>query len=300
MKKRLFSAVVLCFLALCCCLFGCKPQEDDNKRITVEAALEKCNQKQTAELATQEFALNISADVYNVFVHATQEEILSVCWVLHENAQVEVKTADGVCEITQKSTNVTDAQAKELFLVVNVPQSWRSNSVFVQTDVGTLQISGITCDALTAENDVGIVLVENCKVAKNVLLRVTTGNVIADLNARGLTISTTTGNVSASGSFEEKVEIATSVGAVKALCNAKSLEISTGTGSVTFQTNATDVEIVVEDVGSVTGEIEGEKSTFAINAHCGTGKCNLENQTGGENSLYVNTDTGSITITFSK
>ena len=299
MKKSVFWVAALCVLTLCCCLFGCTVNVD-NERIDVETALKKCNQKQTAEFATQDFALNISADAYNVFVSVTQEEKLSVSWVLHENAQVEVKTADGVCEITQKSANLPSAEAEKLYLVVNVPQNWENNDVLVQVEKCELQILGLTCNALTVENNVGDVWVEKCKVAKNVLLRVNTGAVVADLDARGLKISTTTGRVSATGNFDEKVEIATVVGAVNARCNAKSLEISTETGSVVFQTNAKEIDIVVADAGSVNGAIDGEKASFAIDATSGTGKCNLENQTGGENSLYVNTDVGSVTIKFSK
>ncbi len=302
MKRLSIILLIVAVLTLgCVVLCGC----GDVTKVDIDRKLAQCDKSQVIEV-TDGSTIAVETDVYSVYVHQTESPKFSLYWVAHKDHEVTFnvdeelpiqKEREGTCSvdesasvssklvtITEKSKKDVDLTTKNLFLVLNVPETWTTAVFEVKVDVGAIQVEDVTVSQLRLTANTGSVYVEDCEVA--------TGTTA--------TIKSITGAITTNDLHAQKILMETSTGSINADANATDVTLIADTGSIDFDLEATTINVSV-DTGSVNGTVEGSMVDYAISAQTNTGSCNLKNKTGdGVHSLTVTTDTGSIKVKFAK
>lgn len=286
--KKIVSTIVLVAIVLFA-LCGCSSDT------TVQDALKRCD-KNVVLTASQDAELNISADVYEVFVACGETNLFTVDYVFCDKVDFSAEVVGGKVVVTETENAVFNAV--NLAMVVRVPQNWCGN-MSLQLKTGAFRVENLALKNLSVIAETGRVTVSNC-TAEDIIVSVTTGAVSVDAAAKSLCVEAGTASVSVNGSFENSVYAKTTTGTVKLDCTTQNLFAKSNTGSVKFQTNATVVEVVV-GTGSVRGKIDGKKENYEISVVKDTGSTNLQNKSGdGTHRLTVEAETASVDIDFEK
>lgn len=287
MKKIVATIVLVAIVLLVLC--GCR------SNTTVQDALKRCD-KNVVLTASQDAELNISADVYEVFVVRGKTDLFTVDYVSCDRVDFSAEVADGKVVVTETKKAVFNAV--NLAMVVHVPQNWCGN-ISLQLKTGAFHVESLALKNLSVTDETGRVTVKNC-TAEDVVISVTTGSVSVDANANSLHVEATTAAISAKGNFENSVYVKNTTGTIDLDCIAQSMSAQSETGSVKFTTDAKVIEIAVE-TGSVKGTVRGNESDYSISVSTNIGSCNLYNKNGdGQHLLTVESTTGSVKIKFQK
>ena len=146
----------------------------------------------------------------------------------------------------------------------------------VEADTGDIKIADLSARELALSVSTGKIGVSNVKIAEDVEISVSTGDaVLSDLTCRNLSSDGSTGDIT-----------------LENVVASEKFSIKRDTGDVRFE-DADAAEIEVEtDTGSVSGSLRSEKIIFATSD---TGKIDVPKSTTG-GRCEITTDTGNIKI----
>lgn len=205
-------------------------------------------------------------------------------------------------------------------VTIRVPEKLL-DSVFVETDMGTVDLSDLEAASVTVQGDMGDVTLDNVSASESMTVtqsmeRVTLGN----CQGGTLLLENDMGDTDvASGSFTEGQITASSgsVGVADSDFTALAVDndmgdvtlVSTqvsGAASCTVNMGSIDLDAFASpditlsaDFGNVTGTIAGRQEEYQITVDTDMGSSNLADQmTGGPNTLEVTTNMGNIELTF--
>lgn len=287
MKKIVATIVLVAIVSFVLC--GCSSDT------TVQDALQRCDTN-IVVTASQDAELNISADVYEVFVVRGKTDFFTVGYVSCDKVDFSAEVANGKVEVTETKKAVFNAV--NLAMVVRVPQNWCGNAS-LQLKTGAFNVENLALKNLSVIAETGRVAVKNC-TAEDVVISVTTGTISVDADANSLHVEATTAAISAKGNFENSVYVKNTTGTIDLDCVAQRMSAQSETGSVKFATDAQVIEIAVK-TGSVKGTVQGNESDYAISVSTNTGSCNLHDKNGdGQHLLTVESTMGSVKIKFQK
>ena len=185
-------------------------------------------------------------------------------------------------------------------IIIGVPQNY-TGALILKTDTGRIKadelknlsgvetyvktgdtrLSGITAQTLKVNSVTGNVTIENCEFSS------------------GVTVKSSTGNVSVNGAKAEEVTVKLTTGKVSVNADCKILSLTATTGDINFSTvTACDV-FVKATTGSISGTIRGAEEDYDIRCDTTTGDCNLTDRIKeGGKKLVASATTGDIKIKF--
>lgn len=304
--KKLLSIVLVAALCVCCAsLCACVFNGEDVVKLA-----QKCDAEKTLTAnETADISVEIESDVYRIYVYETEKSALAVRYVQSRKTTVTTQvntTTDETIEktaitITEKTDgNLSYEEAKNAFLLVEIPRSWQKRSLKITADVGYVNVSDMRFVSIDITTDAGAICVDDCHADNDISVVAVSGSVEVNADAKRLIVKTSTGSVDANGTFSDEVILNASTGSIKADVHSNGLFVDVKTGSVRFECDATVIKVETS-TGSVRGVVEASKSLYTIAVSTGTGSSNISNQNGdGIHRLDVETGTGSINIKFDK
>lgn len=205
-------------------------------------------------------------------------------------------------------------------VTIRVPEKLL-DSVFVETSMGTVDLSDLQAGSVTVQGDMGDVTLDNVSASESMTVTQSMGRVTME-NCQGgtLLLENDMGDTDvANGSFTEGQITASSgsVGVADSDFTALTVDndmgdvtlVSTqvsGAASCTVNMGSIDLDAFASpditlsaDSGNVTGTIAGRQEEYQIAVDTDMGSSNLADQmTGGPNTLEVTTNMGNIELAF--
>lgn len=205
-------------------------------------------------------------------------------------------------------------------VTIRVPEKLL-DSVFVETSMGTVDLSDLEAASVTVQGDMGDVALDNVSASESMTVTQSMGRVTME-NCQGgtLLLENDMGDTDvANGSFTEGQITASSgsVGVADSTFTALAVDndmgdvtlvstqvsgaasCSVNMGSIDLDTFASPDITLSADSGNVTGTILGDQAEYQIAVDTDMGSSNLDDQmTGGPNTLEVTTNMGNIELAF--
>ena len=205
-------------------------------------------------------------------------------------------------------------------VTIRVPEKLL-DSVFVETDMGTVDLSDLQAGSVTVQGDMGDVTLDNVSASESMTVTQSMGRVTME-NCQGgtLLLENDMGDTDvASGRFTEG-QITSSSGSVEVAdsdftaltvdndmgnVNLTSTQVSGATsctvnmGNIDLDAFASPDITLTADSGNVTGTLAGRQEDYQITVDTDMGNSTLKDQLGdGPNVLRVTTDMGNIELSF--
>lgn len=205
-------------------------------------------------------------------------------------------------------------------VTIRVPEKLL-DSVFVETSMGTVDLSDLQAGSVTVQGDMGDVALDNVSASESMTVTQSMGRVTME-NCQGgsLTLENDMGGTQVfqcrfeSGNLQgsygscdvdessfDALAVVTDMGDIHltrseaagtAVCQAAQ-------GSVFLERFASPDITLISDMGEVSGTIAGRQEEYQIAVDTDMGSSNLADQmTGGPNTLEVTTNMGNIELTF--
>ncbi len=205
-------------------------------------------------------------------------------------------------------------------VTIRVPEKLL-DSVFVETDMGTVDLSDLEAASVTVQGDMGDVTLDNVSASESMTVTQSMGRVTME-NCQGgsLTLENDMGGTQVfqcrfeSGNLQgsygscdvdessfDALAVVTDMGDIHltrseaagtAVCQAAQ-------GSVFLERFASPDITLISDMGEVSGTILGDQEEYQIAVDTDMGSSNLADQmTGGPNTLEVTTNMGNIELAF--
>lgn len=205
-------------------------------------------------------------------------------------------------------------------VTIRVPEKLL-DSVFVETDMGTVDLSDLEAASVTVQGDMGDVTLDNVSASESMTVTQSMGRVTME-NCQGgsLTLENDMGGTQVfqcrfeSGNLQgsygscdvdessfDALAVVTDMGDIHltrseaagtAVCQAAQ-------GSVFLERFASPDITLISDMGEVSGTILGDQADYQITVDTDMGSSNLADQmTGGPNTLEVTTNMGNIELAF--
>ncbi len=205
-------------------------------------------------------------------------------------------------------------------VTIRVPEKLL-DSVFVETSMGTVDLSDLEAASVTIQGDMGDVTLDNVSASESMTVTQSMGRVTME-NCQGgtLLLENDMGDTDvANGSFTEGQITASSGSVGVADSDFTALAVDNDMGDVTLvstqvsgaascSVNMGSIDLdafaspditLSADSGNVTGTIAGRQEEYQIAVDTDMGSSNLADQmTGGPNTLEVTTNMGNIELTF--
>lgn len=205
-------------------------------------------------------------------------------------------------------------------VTIRVPEKLL-DSVFVETDMGTVDLSDLQAGSVTVQGDMGDVTLDNVSASESMTVTQSMGRVTME-NCQGGTlllennmgdtdvangsftqgqITASTGSVGVAGSAFTALAVDNDMGDVTLVSTQVSgaASCSVNMGSIDLDAFASPDITLSADSGNVTGTIAGRQEEYQIAVDTDMGSSNLADQmTGGPNTLEVTTNMGNIELTF--
>ena len=205
-------------------------------------------------------------------------------------------------------------------VTIRVPEKLL-DSVFVETSMGTVDLSDLQAGSVTVQGDMGDVTLDNVSASESMTVTQSMGRVTME-NCQGgtLLLENDMGDTDvANGSFTEGQITASSGSVGVADSDFTALAVDNDMGDVTLvstqvsgaascSVNMGSIDLdafaspditLSADSGNVTGTIAGRQEEYQIAVDTDMGSSNLADQmTGGPNTLEVTTNMGNIELAF--
>ena len=205
-------------------------------------------------------------------------------------------------------------------VTIRVPEKLL-DSVFVETSMGTVDLSDLEAASVTIQGDMGDVTLDNVSASESMTVTQSMGRVTME-NCQGgtLLLENDMGDTDvANGSFTEGQITASSGSVGVADSDFTALAVDNDMGDVTLvstqvsgaascSVNMGSIDLdafaspditLSADSGNVTGTIAGRQEEYQITVDTDMGSSNLADQmTGGPNTLEVTTNMGNIELAF--
>ena len=205
-------------------------------------------------------------------------------------------------------------------VTIRVPEKLL-DSVFVETSMGTVDLSDLEAASVTVQGDMGDVALDNVSASESLTVTQPMGRVTLE-NFQGGTlllendmgdtdvasgsftqgqITASTGSVGVAGSDFTTLAVDNDMGDVTLVSTQVSgaASCSVNMGSIDLDAFASPDITLSADSGNVTGTIAGRQEEYQIAVDTDMGSSNLADQmTGGPNTLEVTTNMGNIELTF--
>ena len=205
-------------------------------------------------------------------------------------------------------------------VTIRVPEKLL-DSVFVETSMGTVDLSDLEAASVTVQGDMGDVTLDNVSASESMTVTQSMGRVTME-NCQGgaLLLENDMGDTDvANGSFTEGQITASSGSVGVAGSDFTALTVDNDMGDVTLvstqvsgaascSVNMGSIDLdafaspditLSADSGNVTGTIAGRQEEYQIAVDTDMGSSNLADQmTGGPNTLEVTTNMGNIELAF--
>ena len=205
-------------------------------------------------------------------------------------------------------------------VAIRVPEKLL-DSVFVETSMGTVDLSDLEAASVTIQGDMGDVTLDNVSASESMTVTQSMGRVTME-NCQGgtLLLENDMGDTDvANGSFTEGQITASSGSVGVADSDFTALAVDNDMGDVTLvstqvsgaascSVNMGSIDLdafaspditLSADSGNVTGTIAGRQEEYQITVDTDMGSSNLADQmTGGPNTLEVTTNMGNIELAF--
>lgn len=205
-------------------------------------------------------------------------------------------------------------------VTIRVPEKLL-DSVFVETSMGTVDLSDLEAGSVTVQGDMGDVTLDNVSASESMTVTQSMGRVTME-NCQGGTlllennmgdtdvangsftegqITASTGSVGVAGSAFTALAVDNDMGDVTLVSTQVSgaASCSVNMGSIDLDAFASPDITLSADSGNVTGTIAGRQEEYQIAVDTDMGSSNLADQTtGGPNTLEVTTNMGNIELTF--
>ena len=205
-------------------------------------------------------------------------------------------------------------------VTIRVPEKLL-DSVFVETDMGTVDLSYLEAGSVTVQGDMGDVTLDNVSASESMTVTQSMGRVTME-NCQGGTlllennmgdtdvangsftegqITASTGSVGVAGSDFTALAVDNDMGDVTLVSTQVSgaASCSVNMGSIDLDAFASPDITLSADSGNVTGTIAGRQEEYQIAVDTDMGSSNLADQmTGGPNTLEVTTNMGNIELAF--
>lgn len=205
-------------------------------------------------------------------------------------------------------------------VTIRVPEKLL-DSVFVETSMGTVDLSDLEAGSVTVQGDMGDVTLDNVSASESMTVTQSMGRVTME-NCQGGTlllennmgdtdvangsftegqITASTGSVGVAGSDFTALAVDNDMGDVTLVSTQVSgaASCSVNMGSIDLDAFASPDITLSADSGNVTGTIAGRQEEYQIAVDTDMGSSNLADQmTGGPNTLEVTTNMGNIELAF--
>lgn len=205
-------------------------------------------------------------------------------------------------------------------VTIRVPEKLL-DSVFVETSMGTVDLSDLQAGSVTVQGDMGDVALDNVSASESMTVTQSMGRVTME-NCQGGTlllendmgdtdvangsftegqITASSGSVGVAGSDFTALTVDNDMGDVTLVSTQVSgaASCSVNMGSIDLDAFASPDITLSADSGNVTGTIAGRQEEYQIAVDTDMGSSNLADQmTGGPNTLEVTTNMGNIELTF--
>ena len=205
-------------------------------------------------------------------------------------------------------------------VTIRVPEKLL-DSVFVETSMGTVDLSDLQAGSVTVQGDMGDVTLDNVSASESMTVTQSMGRVTME-NCQGGTlllendmgdtdvangsftegqITASSGSVGVAGSDFTTLAVDNDMGDVTLVSTQVSgaASCTVNMGSIDLDAFASPDITLSADSGNVTGTIAGRQEEYQIAVDTDMGSSNLADQmTGGPNTLEVTTDMGNIELTF--
>ena len=205
-------------------------------------------------------------------------------------------------------------------VTIRVPEKLL-DSVFVETDMGTVDLSDLQAGSVTVQGDMGDVTLDNVSTSESLTVTQSMGRVTME-NCQGGTlllendmgdtdvasgsftqgqITASSGSVGVAGSDFTALAVDNDMGDVTLVSTQVSgaASCSVNMGSIDLDAFASPDITLSADSGNVTGTIAGRQEEYQIAVDTDMGSSNLADQmTGGPNTLEVTTNMGNIELAF--
>ena len=205
-------------------------------------------------------------------------------------------------------------------VTIRVPEKLL-DSVFVETSMGTVDLSDLEAGSVTVQGDMGDVALDNVSASESMTVTQSMGRVnLGNCQGGSLTLENDMGGTQVfqcrfeSGTLQgsygscdvdessfDALAVVTDMGDIHltrseaagtAVCQAAQ-------GSVFLERFASPDITLISDMGEVSGTILGDQADYQIAVDTDMGSSNLADQmTGGPNTLEVTTNMGNIELTF--
>ena len=205
-------------------------------------------------------------------------------------------------------------------VTIRVPEKLL-DSVFVETDMGTVDLSDLEAGSVTVQGDMGDVTLDNVSASESMTVTQSMGRVtLGNCQGGSLTLENDMGGTQVfqcrfeSGNLQgsygscdvdessfDALAVVTDMGDIHltrseaagtAVCQAAQ-------GSVFLERFASPDITLISDMGEVSGTIAGRQEEYQIAVDTDMGSSNLADQmTGGPNTLEVTTNMGNIELAF--
>lgn len=205
-------------------------------------------------------------------------------------------------------------------VTIRVPEKLL-DSVFVETDMGTVDLSDLQAASVTVQGDMGDVALDNVSASESLTVTQSMGRVTME-NCQGGTlllendmgdtdvangsftegqITASSGSVGVAGSDFTALAVDNDMGDVTLVSTQVSgaASCTVNMGSIDLDAFASPDITLSADSGNVTGTIAGRQEEYQIAVDTDMGSSNLADQmTGGPNTLEATTNMGNIELTF--
>ena len=205
-------------------------------------------------------------------------------------------------------------------VTIRVPEKLL-DSVFVETDMGIVDLSDLQAGSVTVQGDMGDVTLDNVSASESLTVTQSMGRVTME-NCQGGTlllendmgdtdvangsftegqITASSGSVGVAGSDFTALAVDNDMGDVTLVSTQVSgaASCTVNMGSIDLDAFASPDITLSADSGNVTGTIAGRQEEYQIAVDTDMGSSNLADQmTGGPNTLEVTTNMGNIELTF--
>lgn len=205
-------------------------------------------------------------------------------------------------------------------VTIRVPEKLL-DSVFVETSMGTVDLSDLEAGSVTVQGDMGDVALDNVSASESMTVTQSMGRVTME-NCQGGTlllendmgdtdvangsftegqITASSGSVGVAGSDFTALAVDNDMGDVTLVSTQVSgaASCSVNMGSIDLDAFASPDITLSADSGNVTGTIAGRQEEYQIAVDTDMGSSNLADQmTGGPNTLEVTTNMGNIELAF--
>ncbi|CDD31771.1 putative uncharacterized protein [Firmicutes bacterium CAG:94] len=205
-------------------------------------------------------------------------------------------------------------------VTIRVPEKLL-DSVFVETSMGTVDLSDLQAGSVTVQGDMGDVTLDNVSASESMTVTQSMGRVtLGNCQGGSLTLENDMGGTQVfqcrfeSGNLQgsygscdvdessfDALAVVTDMGDIHLTRSeaAGTVVCQAAQGSVFLERFASPDITLISDMGEVSGTIAGRQADYQITVDTDMGSSNLADQmTGGPNTLEVTTNMGNIELAF--